>query len=76
MKEKSGERKKNSPFFWSMDDGAVGNNLPRTVAASSSFKMDLYVASISGRSLFVTLKRSGIFDDLPFFLTFQLLFYA
>lgn len=42
-----------------LDDGG-GSNLPSTAAASSSFKMELYVASISGASVLVTLNRSGI----------------
>lgn len=46
-----------SPFL-SAETG-VGSNLPRA-AASSSFKMELNVASISGASVFVTLNRSGI----------------
>lgn len=40
--------------------GAVGgNNFPRT-ADSSSFITELYVVSISGTSVLVTLNRSGI----------------
>lgn len=51
------------PFFshesFVLVDGG-GSNLPSTAAASSSFKIELYVASISGASVLVTLKRSGI----------------
>lgn len=42
-----------------------GNNFPRT-AASSSFKIEWYVASISGASVFVTLNRSGILNTNRF----------
>lgn len=66
------ERAECLPFF-SLDsllpvDG--GSNFPST--ASSSFRMDLYVASISGASVLVTLNRSGILNTVYFF--FSLLF--
>lgn len=51
----------NLPFFSHESlllDG--GNNFPSTAAASSSFNIELYVASISGASALVTLNRSGI----------------
>lgn len=60
----------NSPFF-SLDGGS---NFPSTAAASSSFKIELYVASISAASVLVTLNRSGILNTMDGLLLLLLLF--
>lgn len=64
---KNSKSKKYVPFFSHesiLSDG--GSNLPRTAAASSSFKIEWYVASMSGASVFVTLNRSGILSTNKF----------
>lgn len=54
----------NLPFFSLLDSlfAVGGNNLPST--ASSSFRIEWYVASISVASVLVTLNRSGILKTI------------
>lgn len=71
MAEKKVELKMNSPFF----SLGGGSNFPSTAAASSSFKIELYVASISAASVLVTLNRSGILNTMDGLLLLLLLLF-